>query len=386
MLKRIHVFKFIAVFFAFLAVAGFANAQEYANTLRLTRADGMQIELKQKTTNRAGTAFYLYNEIGYSNPNTKLQDMYAASVILGLGSPNNITDDNRSRIMNEPSTGRNYKVSLPTLGELRNLRNVYGDRPNQWSGNLDGNSEFWTSTKATSGMHKILNLANDQDNNRWDWDMRVLALTVQEEVSDDRVCFYENANYQGKSRCFDKGNYTNLGDYPSQGGPATRTFSSAKLGDNCHWAEVHGSERMNGFSRSVDDLYIMNDQAVAVVVKCSEILSPIQNQDVLNQDPYSVCFFERPNFLGKSKCFSHGKRRWVGNYADGSNANDTFRSFSFGSGCASGFTSYFYADGDFQGNVYRILLGPDSSNRRVSTMPDGWNNRISSLRIDCQRP
>ncbi len=384
------MFTFIAVFFAFLATVGsasFANAQEYPNTLRLTRADGMQIELKNKTTNGAGTAFYLYNEIGYGNPNTKLQNMYAASVILGLGSASNITDDNRSRIMNEPSTGRNYIVSLPTLGEIRNLRNVHGGRPRQWRGNLDNHYEFLTSSKTSNALYKVFDIDNGQDNNRWDWEMRVLALTVTETVSDNRVCFYEHNNFNGKSKCFSNGNYTDLGNYPSEGGPVARTTSSAKAGANCASAVLRGA---NGQSATVSatnshlyDLFYenMSDQGVSAEVSCAE--------DSVVRDPYSVCFFEHSNYQGRSKCYTHGNYPSVGFYADGTNANDTFSSFAIGAGCQGYTQIIFYADNNYTGATFVVVPGSAAVTdpiRRKPWLGETWNDRFSSIEFYCPRP
>ncbi|WP_310625896.1 hypothetical protein [Limnohabitans sp.] len=378
------MFKFIAMFFAFLAAASFANAQEYYD-LALVRADGMKIVLKHLTNNRAGQAFYLYNEPGYSNSNTKLQDMDAASVILGLGSPNNITDDNRSRIMQDPNTGRNYKVSLPTLGEIRNLRNVHGGRPSNWRGNLDNHYEFWTSTKTTSGMHKTLDIDNGQHNDRWDWGMRVLALTVQEEVSDNRVCFYEHTNYEGKSKCFTNGNYTDLGNYPSEGGSAVNTFSSVKLGASCTRVSIKESAYTPAatYSENTTQFFYQgyNDRTGIVNVTCT--------QDLATQDPYSVCFFEHPNYRGRSKCFTNGSYPTVGNYPDGTNANDTFSSYSIGAGCKGYGRIIFYTGENYTGSDAETAVGNASATdpiRRQPVLDQYWNDRFSSIVFNCLRP
>ncbi len=387
--------KLIAVFFAFLAAAGFANAQEYPDTLRLTRADGMQIELEHRTANMTGKAFYLYNEIGYSNPNNKAQSMSAAAVILGLGNSTFITENNRSRIMTEPSTGRNYVVSLPTMPELRTLHSVTGLLPEEWRGNLDGGPKFWTSSQPLQGIHKTLNLANGQEDNHWDIDNRVLALIVQETVSDYRTCFYEHTNYEGKSKCYGNGNYTDLDFYPnSRGGEgyAPRTFSSAKVGANCSSVNIREGASTSSFgttfTQDKPDFFSrsMNDKATAVTVTCSEVLPPIQNQDVLNQDPYSVCFFEHANYQGRSKCYTNGFYQTVGNYADGTSANDTFSSFSIGASCPFQQSS-FYPYTNYSGAPYRTTPTGDASNpTRRNPFLDGFNDRISSITFVCPRP
>ncbi len=389
--RRNYVFKkLIAVFFAFLAVvasAGFANAQEYAETLRLVRGtDGMTIELKKKTTNGAGTAFYLYTEIGYWNADNKRQDMNAVGYILGLGGDGElIHDGNRSRIMNEPSTGRNYKVSLPTLGELRNLRSVHGGLPRQWNGYLDGGPEFLTASKNGYRMHQTLNLANGEHNTRWDSGQRVVALTVQEEVSDNRVCFYEHTNYQGKSKCFTAGNYTDLGNYPSEGGPAIRTFSSAKAGAKCYhtvlnnaadWYNLVLNERAPNF-----DMYNMNDRGISVEVTCT--------QDLATQDPYSVCFFEHANYKGRSKCFTNGSYPTVGFYGDGLNADNTFSSYSIGAGCKGYGRIIFYTGENYTGSDSETAVGNSAATdpvRRQPVLDQYWNDRFSSILFNCLRP
>ncbi len=380
--------KLIAVFFAFLAAigaAGFANAQEYADTLRLVRGtDGMTIELKKKTTNGAGTAFYLYDEVGYWNTNNKRQNMDAVGYILGLGGDGElIHDNNRSRIMNEPSTGRNYRVSLPTLGELRNLRNVHGGLPRQWNGYLDGGPEFLTATKNGYHMHQTLDLANGQHNTRWNSGERVVTFMVQEEVSDNRVCFYEHTNYQGKSKCFTGGNYTDLGNYPSEGGPAANTFSSVKLSVNCSSVNIREGASTSSFGTAVTQdkpnffSESMNDKATAVTVTCPPAF------DLAQQNPYTVCLFEHTYYRGRSKCFDHGNYRSVGNYDDGTSANDTFSSISVGWACTR--SSFFYTDGTYGGGEYNISAG--NAGYRVPALSlYGYDDSFSSLKINCPRP
>jgi hypothetical protein len=104
---------------------------------------------------------------------------------------------------------------------------------------------------------------------------------------------------------------------------------------------------------------------------------------VVHMAETQACFFEHFNFNGRYKCFGTGDIGWVGQYADGSDANDTFSSFVIGKNCRV----TMFEHGDYYGA--ETILNPTQEAMRTQGQLNAsngwtWNDKISSLKVACK--
>ncbi len=98
---------------------------------------------------------------------------------------------------------------------------------------------------------------------------------------------------------------------------------------------------------------------------------------------FQVCFFEHESFSGRHKCLDAGDVRWVGDFPDGSSANDTFSSVVVGKYCSV----TLFEHGDF-GGAQTTINASKSSTLPVFKLNGAsgwsWNDTISSVKVNCR--
>jgi hypothetical protein len=198
-----------------------------------------------------------------------------------------------------------------------------------------------------------------------------------------RVCFYQDANYQGWEQCYSAGDdVTNLGNrrnavssirmygrnlrvivYEAEGFRGQSTEFTADV-PNLEFRIITGSRKWNDHIQSLQ-IRLVERPAPVPVVREPDLRAPHDG----------VCVFEHAAFQGRSYCFGVGEE--IRDLARFSNWNDRISSIRvFGRAQV-----VVYRDSNLGGE--NLLVDRDVADlARLGMTPTlAWNDQISSLRV-----
>jgi len=202
-----------------------------------------------------------------------------------------------------------------------------------------------------------------------------------------KVCFYQDANYQGWEQCY------SAGDEVSNLGNRKNAISSIRFYGRNLRVIVYDDESFRGRSaefsadvsnldyRTISDSKRWNDHVRSLRI-VSDVRSP-QGSGGRQSDPREprdgICVYEHAAFQGRSYCWSEGEE--IRDLARLSNWNDRISSIRlFGRARVMVFR-----DSEFRGEnliVDRDIA--DLARLRMSLLL-AWNDQISSLRVENTR-